>query len=168
MGIDQNLHTSSQTFGRWTSSYASFDPYPSRGYNFCWGLIILTHTKMMLDHARSCFHVHSECNRFPYAHQKRSEGFYHVSKLNHFRVCLGLSEKRLPIKTPIVSSFCPIKAAISWGPQFGWRWLHQACYAFRRCIPAAGSRSEDDWKSLWQLSQLLFKKDRPLKFSPWG
>lgn len=37
--------------------------------------------------------------------------------------------------------------------------IDQACYAFRRCIPAAGSRSEDDWKSLWQLSQLLFKKD---------
>ncbi|CAK9038054.1 General transcription factor 3C polypeptide 3 (Transcription factor IIIC 102 kDa subunit) (TFIIIC 102 kDa subunit) (TFIIIC102) (Transcription factor IIIC subunit gamma) (TF3C-gamma) [Durusdinium trenchii] len=36
----------------------------------------------------------------------------------------------------------------------------QACYAFKRCIAPQGSRTEDDWKSLWQLSQLLFKKER--------
>lgn len=84
----------------------------------------------------------------------------------HWRV-LPLSQKGLPENTlppnPIVSSsFCPIKTAITWAPPSPLMMLRcQACYAFRRCVPAAGSRSEDDWKSLWQLSQLLFKKDRP-------
>jgi len=36
--------------------------------------------------------------------------------------------------------------------------VDQACYAFKRSLPARGSRTEDDWRSLWELSKLLFQK----------
>ncbi|CAE6955922.1 GTF3C3 [Symbiodinium natans] len=36
--------------------------------------------------------------------------------------------------------------------------MDQACYAFRRSISPRGARTEDDWRSLWELSKLLFQK----------